>query len=111
MAIGMLAPAKDEQAITYTIVGSRGEMSTTTVEDQYSMTHKKRSPRKSASSLFSLSPPGYDISHLIICLRPSMVYLLKTPSISCDVACALSPMKLPKAMPMMTSFATSQREL
>jgi hypothetical protein len=90
-----------------------GEITEKALPAQYSMTHRKRSPRNVASSVLSFSPPGggHPVSHEIIRRKPSIDQALKIVSTWAATREEFSIMKEPRAIPIMTSLATSQRLL
>jgi len=75
------------------------------------MTQRNRSPRKTASSLFSLRPAGQPMSHEMLLCNASTVYLPRRSLISSATQLELSMMYDPRAIPMITSLATSHKLL
>jgi hypothetical protein len=66
------------------------------------MTHRKKSPRKAASSVFNFNPAGQSINQLIVLCKAAMEYRLRILLMDSATHAELSMMYDPRAMPIMT---------
>jgi hypothetical protein len=64
------------------------------------MTHKKRSPRKAASSLFNFNPAGQSINQTIVLCKEAMEYRRRISLIDSATHAELSMIYDPSAMPI-----------